>query len=138
MKKIYFAHPYSQWNSDEANMIENILESRGYAIINAFKMKEDHLIKKYGTEYYSNPTVNFAGDIVKEDLLLLESVDEYLGWFKDGCMCIGSSIEFYHAKIKGKPTKVICNSPHPFLYTMADEFYESIEKFKSGHPLQLP
>lgn len=36
-KTIYFAHPWDKWKTKREEMIERILEERGYEVVNPFK-----------------------------------------------------------------------------------------------------
>ena len=138
MKTIYFAHPYKTWKTKEEAEIENILKNKNYEPINAFNRIENSLIDKFGGEYYENASEEFAAEIVKGDFNLVDECDEYIGWFPMGSMCIGSSIELYHAYTKNKPIIVICESPHPFLYNLATKYYTNIENFDKGLLFKLP
>lgn len=136
-KSVYFAHPYQTWKSEEEGRIERKLTDLGYIVYNAFNQIEEGFIEKYGGEYYSNPSKEFAEEIVNGDFLLLDKSDEYFGWFPKGHMCIGSSIELQYAYAQKKKISVICESPHPFLYTMSDKFYKTISDFENGREFRL-
>lgn len=134
MKKptIYFAHPFDKWRTKQEEMIERVLEERGYEVINPFK-EEDRLNEKYGVDnYYENPTKEFAKDIVDKDYKMVESCDEYFGWFPKGVTMIGTPLELAWARDLKKKITVLCYKPQPFLWVYADVFYLSYADFKEG------
>jgi len=128
-KKIYFAHPFDKWRTKREDMIEKVLEERGYIVINPFK-KEDKLNEKYGVDnYYEKPTKEFANDIVNKDYEMVIDCDEYFGWFPKGVTMIGTPIELVWAYTHGKKITVLCYKPQPFLWMMADKFYIGYNNF---------
>ena len=135
-KTIYFAHPFDKWKSKREAMIEKTLEKRGYKVINPFN-EEHKLNEKYGvSNYYEDPTKEFAIDIVNKDYVMVKNCDEYFGWFPKDVTVIGTPLEFSWAKSMKKPTTVLCYKPQPFLWVMADNFYVGYENFVKNKKLE--
>ena len=136
-KTIYFAHPFDKWRTKREEMIEKILEERGFVVINPFK-EEDKLNEKYGVDnYYENPTEPFALDIVNKDWLAVSKCDAYFGWFPKDITMIGTSIELVWALLLGKETITLSYKPHPFLWMFSNKFYTNYSKFVSDEPFSV-
>lgn len=131
-KKIYFAHPFDKWRTKREEMIERILERMGYEVINPFK-EEDKLNDKYGVDnYYEEPTIEFARDIVDKDYKMVQECDEYFGWFPKDVTVIGTPLELAWAKQMNKKITVLCYKPQPFLWVFANKFYLGYDNFAKG------
>lgn len=131
-KTIYFAHPFDKWRSKREEMIERILTEMGYEVINPFK-EEDKLNEKYGVDnYYENPTIEFAKDIVDKDRIMVENCDEYFGWFPKDVTMIGTPLELAWARQMGKKITVLCYKPQPFLWVFSHQFYLGYDNFVNG------
>lgn len=129
---IYFAHPFDRMGSKREEMIERILEERGYEVVNPFK-KEIDLNAKYGVNnYYENPTKEFAEDIVVSDYKLVADCDEYFGWFPKGVTMIGTPLELAYAMKHKKKITVLCYKAQPFLWYHANVFYLGYDNFVKG------
>ena len=136
-KTIYFAHPWDKWQSKREEMIERTLEKMGYEVVNPFK-EENKLNEKYGVDnYYENPTIEFATEIVDKDYIMVQECDEYFGWFPKDVAMIGTAIELAWAKAMDKKITVLCYKPQPFLLVMADVFYLGYENFSDNKPLSV-
>lgn len=132
--KIYFAHPYESWKSKEEFVIEHILPLRGYEVVNPFNA-EKKLLDKYKThDYYSKPTRDFAEEIYLQDYYTVMECDAYFGWFKSKGAMIGTSIELAWAYQNGKKILALCEKPHPFIWSMVDIFYSSLDGFIKNEP----
>ena len=133
-KKIYFAHPWDKWKTKREEMIERILEERGYEIVNPFK-EENKLNEKYGVDnYYEDPTKPFATDIVDKDWEMVEECDAYFGWFPKDVTMIGTPIELVWALLLNKEIISLCYKPQPFLWVMCNKLYVDYDKFVSDIP----
>ena len=133
-KKIYFAHPYDKWKSKREEMIERLLEQRGYEVVNPFK-KENKLNEKYGVEnYYENPTRPFAKDIVNKDWYMVADCDSYFGWFPKDVTMIGTPIELTWALLLQKEIISLCYKPQPFLWLMSNKLYIDYDNFVNDTP----
>jgi len=126
---IYFAHPFDRWKSKREEMIEQILEERGYDVVNPFK-EENKLNEKYGvSNYYERPTFDFANDIVNKDYESVKECDEFFAWFPKDVTSIGTPIELVWASLMKKKITVLCYKPQPFLWKLVDIFYIGYANF---------
>lgn len=129
--KIYFAHPFDKWKTKQEEMIEKVLEDKGYCVVNPFR-EEDVLREKYEVdEYYDSPSIEYANDIVNKAYKMVRNCDEYFGWFPKGIALIGTPIELNWAFLHGKKITVLSYKPHPFLWVMSDRFYLGYANFKN-------
>jgi hypothetical protein len=128
-KKIYFAHPYAKWGTDEEERIIQTLEERGYEVIEPFREKEVNLEKEFGGSFNDKPNFLFAEKIVNQDLELLQKCNDFLAWLPASGRLIGASIEFAIAFNNNMYIISICEAPHPFIYHMSNELYLSIDDF---------
>ena len=136
-KSIYFAHPFDRWQSKREGMIEQILEQRGYKVVNPFT-EENRLNKKYGVEnYYQNPCDEFSQDIVDKDWDMVVDCESYFGWFPKGVAMIGTPIELVWALLLGKEIITLTYKPHPFLKMFSDTMYVSYNDFIEDKPLPI-
>lgn len=129
---IYFAHSTSMMNTKKEQEIIEVLEKRGYMVINPFE-KEDEICQKYGVKnYYEAPTKKFAEEIETKDWELVDKSAEYFGWFECDFgikTLIGTSIEMDRSYLMGKKITVIINILHPFVWNRANIIYLSYDDF---------
>ncbi len=114
--------------------IIDILSKRGYRVVNPF-VTEQALNQKYGvTEYYSQPSIPLAHDIVREDFEMLSACDEYFGWLPKGVTIVGTVVEMMWACKQGKPVTTLSYKPSPFLLVYSDKFFSNFEDFLQDRP----
>ncbi len=114
--------------------IMDLLNERGYRVINPL-FEEEELNKKYGVlGYYEQPSIPFAHDIVKEDFGILSTCDEYFGWLPKGITIVGTVVEMMWACKLGKPVTTLSYKPSPFLLVYSDKFYGNFEEFLQDRP----
>lgn len=108
------------------------LKALGFVAVNPFD-DEEKIEEKYNAKqgYYSNPSEQFAMDIVDNDFLMVFSCDHLLAWFPKTSLSIGTPIEMFWAKTLGKKVISICGKPHPFVLRYSDQIYSSVEEFLS-------
>jgi len=136
--RIYFAHSTKSWKSKREEKIIEILESRGYEVVNPFDY-EDAINKKYGVNAYSdNPTEPHANDIVEKDYELVKNCDELFAWFTRDTSMTGTPLEVCWAKNMGKKVTVLYYRKHPFIWSKRIGIYKlyiSYQDFKNDKPL---
>ena len=136
-KTIYFAHSHQWMDSKRKWKIKQILESRGYKVIDPFEHEQD-IIDKYGYVYNENRTKPYAEDITEKDYDLVKNADELFAWFPIGSTTIGTPLEVCWAKNMGKKVTVLYSSAHPFLWSERIAIYKlyiSYQDFKDDKPL---
>ena len=136
-KTIYFAHSHKWMNSKRKQTIKEILESRGYRVVDPFE-HEIELEEKYGYKYHENRNEDFANDITEKDYELVFRADELFAWFPIGATTIGTPLEIGWAKDLGKKVTVLYSSAHPFLWSRRlnlHKLYISYKDFKDDKPL---
>ena len=131
-KKIYFAHPFKMKGSMSEHEISTIIEDSGYEVIEPFE-DEKIILHKHGLKsYYDNPRKDIAGEIFRRDFNHIMVCDELVAWFPREIPCIGTAIELLWAYNADKYTYVISPVRHPFLLSMTDFIYPSIEEFRKS------
>ncbi len=136
MTKIYYAHPFDTWinNFEMEKHIQEILESYDYDVVNPF-VRESQLNEKYGVDnYYDNPCIGFAKDIVEKDYEAVEECDELFAWIPQHIVAIGTTFEIAYAHSLNKKITILTYKPHPFLLKYADVLYTSFEDFVKNEP----
>ena len=136
-KTIYFAHSHKWMNSKRKHKIKEILESRGYEVVDPFEHEEE-IIEKYGYQYHENRTEDYANDITEKDYELVKNADELFGWFPIGSTTIGTPLEIGWATNMGKRVTVLYVYPHPFLWSNRIKLYKlyvGYQNFKDDKPL---
>ena len=133
-KTIYFAHPFDRIGTKREKMIEQILEERGFEVINPFKMEQE-LNKKYGVDnYFDNPCKGFAKDIVDQDWQMVSGADAYFGWFPKNATMIGTPIELVWAVLLEKEIITLAHRPHPFVLMFSHIIYIGYKNFAKNIP----
>lgn len=139
--RVYFAHPYSKRDSQDAARIIATLEQTDNIVLNPFA-GERELEEHVGHTYYEKPTREFAEAIVERDMNLLRTADGILAWLPADGPMIGTSMELGMFLSRPYPFRqhgpgpifmsfsyAICPVRHPFLVTLVDEFYTSVDAF---------
>ena len=136
--RIYFAHSHKWWKSKREKMITDVLESRGYEVVDPFDY-EDAINEKYGVKSYSeNRTEAHANDITEKDWELIVSCDELFAWFPLDTTTIGTPLELGWAKNLGMKVTGLYKYAHPFLWSKRVglyKFYVGYQNFKDDKPL---
>jgi len=136
-KTIYFAHSHKWMNSKRKLKIKEILESRGYEVVDPFE-HETKLVKKWGYWYHENRNEDYANDITNKDYDLVKGAKELFAWFPVGSTTIGTPLEIGWAINMGKKVTVLYSSAHPFLWSKRVNLYKlyiSYQDFKEDKPL---
>jgi len=134
---VYFAHSHQWQDAKRKWRIKEILESRGYEVVDPFEYEEE-LEKKYGYAYHENRTKEFADDITEKDYKLVKNADELFAWFPVGSTTIGTPQEICWAKAMKKKVTVLYSSAHPFLWSERVAIYKlyiGYQNFKDDKPL---
>ena len=129
--KCYFAHPYKFKDTPEKYKIMEILKERGVDAEDPF-VGEDHILKKHGVnEYYEGPSYKLGREIWIRDFNRINTADMILAWIPITSM--GTSVELYHAYLRGKFIQIIGEIYHPFIsyiLTGGNQQFASIEDFE--------
>ena len=134
-KKIYFAHSVKWWKTKREERIIEILESRGFEVVNPFASEREVNEKYKAEQYYAKPSLPYANDITDKDYSLVKSCDELFAWFPKDTTVIGTPIEMMKAIEWKKKVSVLYCKPHPFLWSDllgVHVFYLGYDNFKNN------
>ena len=134
---VYLAHSHQWKDAKRKWRIKEILESRGYEVVDPFE-HEIELEEKYGYKYHENRTEDFANAITEKDYELVKNAEELFAWFPIGATTIGTPQEICWAKAMGKKVTVLYSSAHPFLWSERVAIYKlyvGYQNFKDDKPL---
>jgi hypothetical protein len=128
--KCYFAHPYTEKDTDEKFSIMNILKERGVEVTDPFEVEED-ILAKYGVkEYYENPLYKLGRELWINDLKRIRTTDMILAWIP--YPTIGVSKELQYAYLYKKFIQIISPIKHPsfaYVLTHGNQQFEDIKAF---------
>ncbi|MHC1591754.1 MAG: nucleoside 2-deoxyribosyltransferase [Candidatus Helarchaeales archaeon] len=135
MKKrplIYYAHPYRMRGSEEEKHHIKVLEEKGFEVYDPF-IGEGDVEKRHGGPYYSNPTIEFARELVEKDLEMVEKCDWLIAIMVGST---GTAMELMYAWTLGKKIISIDSRHHPFPMVLSDYLYETFEEFEKNFELE--